>query len=209
MNKLICGLIICTAIVFTSCNDNKKTSHEDHTAAHSAGNSTPTAEADKPYEIKTIPVSFKNTDPAISSTLNTITGNYLTIKNALASDNAGEAAAAAKSLSENLAGIDKSRFSAEQRSAFDKSEQGLSEHAVQINASAGDIKGQRNHFILLSNSIYGLVKKFGGGRTLYHAHCPMANNNQGALWISESMEIKNPYFGSEMLTCGSIEEQIQ
>ncbi|MBC6491569.1 hypothetical protein BC349_10955 [Flavihumibacter stibioxidans] len=62
---------------------------------------------------------------------------------------------------------------------------------------------------MLSNSFYELVKNFGGGRTLYHAHCPMANNNQGALWLSESMEIKNPYFGSEMLTCGSIEEQIQ
>lgn len=209
MNKLIYGLIIITAIVFTSCNDNKIISHEAHHASHSGDSSTPHAAATEMHEIKTIPVLFKNADPAISSALKTIIGHYLSIKNALASDNPGEAAAAAKSFTEILAGIDKSRFSAEQKSAFEKSEQGLSEHAVQISANAGDIKGQRNHFILLSNSVYELVKNFGGGRILYHVHCPMANNNQGALWISESMEIKNPYFGSEMLTCGSIEEQIQ
>lgn len=209
MNKLIYGLIILTAIVFISCNDNKNTSHEDHHASHSGDSSTPQVAAAETQEIKTIPVLFKNTDPVISSALETITGNYLSIKNALASDEPVEAAAAAKSLSENLASIDKSRFSAEQKSAFDKSEQGLNQHAVQITASAGDIKGQRNHFIQLSNSVYELVKNFGGGRIFYHAHCPMANNNKGALWISESMEIKNPYFGAEMLTCGSIEEQIQ
>ncbi|MBC6491568.1 DUF3347 domain-containing protein [Flavihumibacter stibioxidans] len=145
MNKLIYGLIILTAIVFTSCNDHKNTSHEDHHSSHSGDSSTPHAAATETHEIKIIPVLFKNTDPVISSALETITGNYLTIKNALASDNPVEAAAAAKSLSENLAGIDKSRFSAEQKSAFDKSEQGLSEHVVQITTSAGDIKGQRNH----------------------------------------------------------------
>jgi hypothetical protein len=36
----------------------------------------------------------------------------------------------------------------------------------------------------------------------------MANNNKGALWLSEVKEIKNPYFGSKMLTCGSVKKQI-
>jgi len=37
----------------------------------------------------------------------------------------------------------------------------------------------------------------------------MAKDNQGAMWLSETEGIKNPYFGAEMLTCGSIEEVIK
>ena len=36
----------------------------------------------------------------------------------------------------------------------------------------------------------------------------MANDNNGADWISKEKEIKNPYYGDEMLTCGSILETI-
>ena len=209
MNKLISGLIAFTALVFTSCNNNEKSSHENHSGNHSVESPDSHATTNESSQPQKVTVAFKTTDPAISTSLNNVLDSYLAIKNALASDNAETAAVAAKSLSEILATIDKSRFSAEQKPAFDKSEQGLSEHSVQIAANAGDIKLQRNHFILLSNSAYELAKNFGGGETLYHMHCPMANNNQGALWISESIEIKNPYFGSEMLTCGSVEEQIQ
>ena len=34
----------------------------------------------------------------------------------------------------------------------------------------------------------------------------MANDNQGAYWLSATKEIRNPYFGKQMLNCGSTEE---
>jgi hypothetical protein len=37
----------------------------------------------------------------------------------------------------------------------------------------------------------------------------MANENTGAFWLSNEKEIKNPYFGSMMLKCGSVKETIQ
>jgi hypothetical protein len=37
----------------------------------------------------------------------------------------------------------------------------------------------------------------------------MVNNNQGAFWLSNEKEIKNPYFGDMMLKCGSIKETLQ
>ena len=40
---------------------------------------------------------------------------------------------------------------------------------------------------------------------LYHDHCPMAQDNKGAMWLSETKEIRNPYFGDKMMTCGSVE----
>ena len=37
----------------------------------------------------------------------------------------------------------------------------------------------------------------------------MANNNQGAIWLSTDKEIKNPYFGDDMLTCGRVIDEIK
>jgi Cu(I)/Ag(I) efflux system membrane fusion protein len=34
--------------------------------------------------------------------------------------------------------------------------------------------------------------------------CPMANNNKGAFWLSINKEIRNPYYGEQMMTCGSV-----
>jgi hypothetical protein len=57
--------------------------------------------------------------------------------------------------------------------------------------------------------VYFLVKSFGAGKAVYHDFCPMANDDKGALWVSEVADIKNPYFGASMLTCGSVEEEIK
>jgi Cu(I)/Ag(I) efflux system membrane fusion protein len=40
-------------------------------------------------------------------------------------------------------------------------------------------------------------------------HCPMAANNRGADWLQSAEELRNPYFGSAMLTCGEIVERLK
>ena len=40
-------------------------------------------------------------------------------------------------------------------------------------------------------------------------HCPMADNNRSADWLSLSDEIQNPYFGSAMLTSGEVKQEIK
>jgi membrane fusion protein, copper/silver efflux system len=41
------------------------------------------------------------------------------------------------------------------------------------------------------------------------AHCPMALDNKGAKWLQLGDKLENPYFGSEMLRCGSVEKTVQ
>lgn len=76
-------------------------------------------------------------------------------------------------------------------------------------AAAPDLDGQRLVFSALSNEMATLVK---GGQlsmgALYLEYCPMANKNTGAYWLSNEREIKNPYFGSKMMKCGSVKETI-
>ena len=86
----------------------------------------------------------------------------------------------------------------------------IKEHAEHIGANAGKIEHQREHFIMLSKDMADFVKTFGnGGQILYKDFCPMANDGKGANWLSKESVIKNPYYGSQMLSCGKTVETIK
>lgn len=76
-------------------------------------------------------------------------------------------------------------------------------------SETNDTEAQRSSFDLISESILVLVKNsmITEGK-LFKQYCPMAKNNEGAFWLSTSIEIRNPYFGDKMLNCGSVEEEI-
>lgn len=68
---------------------------------------------------------------------------------------------------------------------------------------------QRDHFNSLSQKMYGLVKQLGVSETaVYKQFCPMAFDNEGAYWLSIEKQVNNPYFGDQMLHCGSVKETI-
>lgn len=132
------------------------------------------------------------------------------MKNALANDNTKDAATAGKSLQAEFINFDTKALSEGQAKIFNDIADDAKEHAEHIGANAGNIRHQREHFVMLSKDMADLIKTFGnGGQTLYKDFCPMANNDKGAIWISELKEIKNPYLGKAMPTCGSVKETIQ
>lgn len=84
----------------------------------------------------------------------------------------------------------------------------LNQPLRQIKAS-GDIEPQRLAFADFSEALYSTIKTFGNsGEPIYYQFCPMARNDKGAYWLSSIQEIKNPYFGDSMLTCGETKEII-
>jgi hypothetical protein len=135
--------------------------------------------------------------------------NYLQLKTALTNDNTNDAATAGKALEAAFKSFDKSALTAEQKKTYEDIESDASEHAEHIGANAGNIAHQREHFDLLSKDMYDLVKAFGAGQTLYKDFCPMYNENKGAIWLSETKDIKNPYFGKAMPTCGTVKEELK
>lgn len=139
-----------------------------------------------------------------------IIAGYLQMKNALANDNANDAAAAGKSIVELLNKVNQSTLSADQMKAYADLHDDIKENAEHIGSNADKIKHQREHFMMLSSDISDLIKAFGNnGQTLYKDFCPMANNGKGAIWISETKDIKNPYLGKSMPTCGTIKEEMK
>ncbi|MBE0644631.1 MAG: efflux RND transporter periplasmic adaptor subunit [Bacteroidetes bacterium] len=76
-------------------------------------------------------------------------------------------------------------------------------------AATRDLEKQRAYFSGLSNTFYSALKIFGAGEgTIYWQHCPMAFDDKGANWLSPQKEIRNPYFGDKMLTCGVVKEEL-
>ena len=72
------------------------------------------------------------------------------------------------------------------------------------------IEDKRREFEIITDALYTLTRavRYDGG-TVYYQFCPMAFNDKGAYWLSSSPEIRNPYFGDKMLTCGSIQDSIK
>ena len=68
-----------------------------------------------------------------------------------------------------------------------------------------DIKHQREHFADLSAIMLDLVKSSKlSTQPVYALYCPMKKS----YWLSNDKTVKNPYFGSAMLSCGSVKETI-
>lgn len=205
MKKSFIGVLAIVSIIAYSCGDNTATTttKEEKTpeAAHTI--------TEENAEIKVVKASFTNVDATAASQIKSITDNYLQIKNALTNTKPTEAADAANKMQAALKGLDKSLLSADQKKAYDQQEGSLKTSAEHIAKSTGDIEHQREQFSTMSESLYTLVKAFGGGTTLYHDHCPMAKDGKGAMWLSETKEIKNPYFGDKMMECGEVSEMIQ
>jgi hypothetical protein len=132
---------------------------------------------------------------------------YFKLKNALTQDNDKVAAEAGNELLSALESFDKSSLNSEQSKVYNDIYEDAKGHAEHIGANSGNIKHQREHFETLSQEIYEFAKSV-RGKKLYYANCPMYNNNKGGNWLSEVREIRNPYFGSEMLECGTVKEEL-
>lgn len=135
--------------------------------------------------------------------------NYLQLKNALAADNSDDAATAGTALADGFGKFDKSALTAAQKKSFEDIADDAKEMAEHIGKSAGKLPHQREHFDMLSKDMIDVVKLFGAGQPLYVDHCPMYNDKKGADWLSETKDIKNPYMGSGMSTCGSVKEELK
>jgi uncharacterized protein DUF3347 len=208
MNQKLIRIVTISTIFFAACNNSGSKKQNEGPEKDKDTVQSVTITDDK--DMKAVMVTYSDVDPKAAASLTEIVSHYLHIKNALANDNSDEAARGATAIKKVVDKLDKSFFTAEQKAVYDRDEEELKEHAEHIGKNNDNIKHQRLHFSFLSEVMYNLVKAFGGGQALYHDHCPMYNEDKGgAMWLSETREIKNPYFGSEMPKCGSVEEVIK
>jgi membrane fusion protein, copper/silver efflux system len=141
--------------------------------------------------------------------LNTVFEKYIGLKDAFVQSDVKEAIQTAGVMEKSLADIDMNLLTGDEHTLWMNSAGKLNNLLKHIQSS-NDIEEQRKDFSNLSSEFYKAVKKFGlMGKTAYYQFCPMAFNDKGAYWLSTTHEIRNPYFGDQMLTCGDNRETLK
>ncbi len=143
-----------------------------------------------------------------NKSFNSVMASYMNLKNDLVSDRSDSAREAAKALYNAIDNVSKQILSDEKRKAWVLYAEKMSLDAAYIKGTS-DLELQRKYFIPLSANMYIEAKAFHTNNAdIYYQFCPMADDGKGAYWLSETNEIRNPYFGSKMLSCGSTKEII-
>lgn len=141
-----------------------------------------------------------NAKPPAGNTIDKIVAAYLDLKNALVNSDGNVAKIKAKDLVAALTAPVDASLTAAQQKIFSKYQDKLlfdSRHISETNT----VEHQREHFASLSTNMYEVLKAVKlNSATLYQQYCPMKK----AYWLSESNQVKNPYFGSKMFTCGEV-----
>jgi hypothetical protein len=134
-----------------------------------------------------------------STAVDKITTSYIGVKNALVGSNATLAKTRSAELLAALSTPVKGLQPAQQKllaTYLDKlkfDSRHISETTV--------IDHQREHFASLSKNMYSLLSGLKlNSTTVYQQYCPMKK----AAWLSESEDIRNPYYGDDMLECGKV-----
>ncbi|MBJ7882615.1 DUF3347 domain-containing protein [Gelidibacter salicanalis] len=155
-----------------------------------------------------MPTSGNHSDMAMpemmeSNALDAVFNNYFAIKDALVKTNATTATTKAAELLNAIKALKIEKLKAEEQTAVIKVMPSIMGAANGI-SDTKDIVKQREKFKALSKNIRDIITFYSSKETLYYQYCPM----QDANWLSKDKTIKNPYYGSQMLSCGSTVETV-
>ncbi len=133
---------------------------------------------------------------------------YLDMKDALVNDESSKAASEGKKLYKAIENFDVEANANGQKDEVVEILADAKEHAEHISDNDGNMDHQREHFEMLSIDMKDLIAIAGADRELYQEYCPMYNDGQGGMWLSDKSEIRNPFYGSKMLKCGKVQAEI-
>lgn len=150
-----------------------------------------------------------NVSKGFQNQLKAVFYEYIKLKDAFVKDDSNNVMVVSKRLLNNLHLVDmKLLIDKVGHAQWVLLEKEIKAAATSISKTS-NIKGQRNHFKKLSSSIANALEVFGVNEKVYHQFCPMADNNNGAYWLSKEEKVINPYFGEAMLTCGEVKQVIE
>lgn len=140
--------------------------------------------------------------------LKAVFDNYFLVKDALITSNGNSTASASKELVMAINNVKMDKLDMDVHMVWMKVVNTIKKDAENI-ANTKDVKIQRDHFTSLSKEIYTLIKISKYENPVYYQFCPMFNDGKGANWLSKENSVKNPYYGSMMLSCGKTVETIK
>ncbi len=160
-------------------------------------------------EAQSTPVEAVEVDPEFVKQLTTFYKAYLKMNEAFIESDAAKVSAEAKNASKALAAIKMELLKGDTHMAW-MDQLNILKPSLQKIGNSTIIDEQRLEYAAFNLAFYKSLKMFGLDKdTTYYQYCPMANNDQGAYWFSAEKEIRNPYFGDMMLSCGETRETLK
>ena len=152
---------------------------------------------------------FRDHVPAVfRKQLDAVIEAYINLKDGMVQADEKATAKYSSSLLDVIQQVDGSLLKGDAKAFWEEKKSFLMQHA-RLCKEASTIAGKRENFIYLSQPLIKLVEAFGpGDEKLYVDYCPMANNNKGAFWLSETKEIRNPFMAESMRSCGEVKQEI-
>jgi copper chaperone CopZ len=128
---------------------------------------------------------------------------YFALKDALVASNATNAQVRANALAAAVSSVKMDALEPPVHAAWMKGMEAI-KNTVAVIAGTSDLPAQRQAFAELTGPMSTLVKAMPGSTPIYLDHCPMYEG--GADWLSRDKAIANPFYGAQMMTCGSVKE---
>jgi hypothetical protein len=131
----------------------------------------------------------KMDEPALMQPVKSVYDSYLKIQAELAKDSTKDVADNATAIAKAVKGDEMKMLSSDVATQADTL------------AKAKDLKAAREAFKPLSKSLIKYLADNKAGKGVYHeAYCPMVKSS----WLQTEKEVRNPYYGKSMLTCGEL-----
>ncbi len=159
-------------------------------------------------QTETNPGATNAVDDQTRNHVNNVLDEYYALNAALVDTDAEKAQSAGEKLAGTFEDFDANTVEEDLRAAYNEISGKIHQHAKEV-AQSEDIEVQRENLVDITAGVYEMLKTFSANENeVYYAYCPMAFDNTGGYWLSDKKEIRNPYFGSKMLKCGSVKETI-
>ena len=166
-------------------------------------------EMDMANDEQNVTIEAVEVDQEFVKQLTTFYKAYLKMNEAFIESDAAKVSAEAKNTSKALAAIKMELLKGDTHMAW-MDQLNILKPSLQKIGNSTIIDEQRLEYAAFNLAFYKSLKMFGLDKdTTYYQYCPMANNDQGAYWFSAEKEIRNPYFGEMMLSCGETRETLK
>ncbi len=135
---------------------------------------------------------------------------YAPLTDALGKDDPAAARAAAAAVKKALAGVDMALLDASGHTVW---MQALAEMQTGLDTmtNTDSLETMRTGLEPLTVGLTKAVMRLGVflDGPLYELRCPMAFDGKGAHWLQQDENVRNPYFGAAMYTCGEVTRQLK
>ncbi|MFY7965837.1 MAG: DUF3347 domain-containing protein [Chitinophagaceae bacterium] len=167
-------------------------------------------EKTKPADVPQAALTQSSNNEAFNQSFSILMSNYYSLKDAFVKEDtvkvnlfANELKKAADSLKLNELKADTLIVETAKINA-----QTISDEVKGLLGESG-IDNKRKSFQMITSELYVLIRAVRYDKeVVYFTHCPMAFNNKGADWLSNTSEVINPYLPKKMLDCGEVKDSV-